>query len=198
MPRKKNNKHEEPLDIEATLEAGGHEEIAAGGDEMDSIEDRIDALEVAVDEANNKALRTLADFQNYKKRALVDERLAREDGAASVLGGIITILDHFDLALSLDPDKTTAGSVLDGVRLIKSELVKAITDQGVGTIEPHVGDEFDPTRHQATGSLAVEGVEPGHIAVVMQPGYTIGERVLRPATIMIAPEASTEQIDTEA
>lgn len=202
MPRKK-NKQDQSMDIEAAMEAAGHEEIAGGGEGVDSIESRIDALEAAVEEANNKALRTLADFQNYKKRALVDERLAREDGAASVLGGVITILDHFDLALGLDPEKTTAQAVLDGVRLIKDELVKAIADQGVGTIEPSVGDEFDPARHQAAGMATIEGVKPGRIAVVMQQGYTIGDRVVRPATVMIAPEAADEetpesQVDLEA
>jgi molecular chaperone GrpE len=203
MPRKK-NKQEQPMDpdagMEAAMEAAGHEEIAVGADidEVVSIEARIEALEVAVEEANNKALRTLADFQNYKKRALVDERLAREDGAASVLGGVITILDHFDLALGLDPETTTASAVLDGVRLIKNELLKSIGDQGVTTLEPQVGDEFDPTRHQATGMAPIEGVEPGHIAIVMQQGYAIGDRVVRPATVMIAPEAPAEQLDTEA
>ncbi len=183
------------MDAEAAMEAAGHEEIAVGADidEVVSIEARIEALELAVDEANNKALRTLADFQNYKKRSLVDERLAREDGAASVLGGVITILDHFDLALGLDPEKTTANAVLDGVRLIKSELLKAIGDQGVTTVEPQIGDEYDPTRHQATGMTPIEGVEPGHIAVVMQHGYAIGDRVVRPATVMIAPEAPVDQ-----
>ena len=185
-------------ELETTMDAACREAVAGDGHDMDSIESRIDALETAVEEANNKALRTLADFQNYKKRALVDERLAREDGAASVLGGIITILDHFDLALNLDPEKTTAAAVIDGVRLIKDELIKAIADQGVGAIEPRVGDEFDPMKHQATGSLAVEGVKPGHISTVMQQGYTIGDRVLRPATVMIAPEAAPEAADEAA
>jgi len=192
--KKKNDMQDQPIDIETEMEAAGHEEMAG-----DSIEARIDNLEAAVEEANNKALRTLADFQNYKKRALVDERLAREDGAASVLAGVITVLDHFDLALSLAPEKTTAAQVLDGVKLIKSEITKSIADQGVTPIEPQVGDEFDPARHQATGAFAAEGVAPGHIAVVMQQGYALGDRVLRPATIMIAPEAEeTPSIDTEA
>ena len=200
MPRK-NNKQDDPMDFEAAVEAAGHEEIAGeieGEIEgeingIDPIEQRIEELEAAVDEANNKALRTLADFQNYKKRSLVDERLAREDGAASVLGGVITVLDHFDLALGLDPTKTTADAVLDGVRLIKNELVKAIGVHGVTMVEPKVGEEFDPTRHQATGMAPIEGIAPGCIAVVMQNGYSIGDRVLRPATVMIAPEAPIDQ-----
>ncbi len=192
MSRKK-NKQGEPMDFEAAVEAAGHEEIAGEVNGIDPIEQRIEELETAVDEANNKALRTLADFQNYKKRSLVDERLAREDGAASVLGGVITVLDHFDLALGLDPSKTTADAVLDGVRLIKSELLKAIGDHGVTTVEPKVGEEFDPTMHQATGMAPIDGVAPGCIAVVMQSGYSIGERVLRPATVMIAPEAPIDQ-----
>jgi molecular chaperone GrpE len=192
MTRKKKDMHEQRAEPEAELEAAGHDEM-----EGDPIGSRLESLEAAVEEANNKALRTLADFQNYKKRAIVDERLARQDGAASVLSGVITALDHFDRALNLDPGTTSAADVLDGVRMIKGEILKAIADRGVTAIEPKIGDEFDPGRHQAVGSLPAEGVEPGRISVVHQQGYAIGDRVLRPATIMIAPE-QTRQVDTEA
>lgn len=195
MSRKKKNMHEQQAELEAEMEATGHD--ATGEAEDDSIEARLESLEAAVEEANNKALRTLADFQNYKKRALVDERLAHEEGAASVLSGVITVLDHFDLALGLDPETTTAAAVLDGVRLIKSELLKSIADRGVSPIDPRVGDDFNPGMHQAVGSLPADGVAPGCISMVHQQGYAIGDRVLRPATVMIAPEASAS-IDTEA
>lgn len=192
MTRKKKDTDEQQAELEAELEAVGHDEM-----EDNSIEARLENLEAAVDEANNKALRTLADFQNYKKRALVDERHAREEGAASVLSGVITALDHFDRALGLDPEKTTAAAVLDGVRLIKGEILKAIADRGVTAIDPQLGDDFDPGRHQAVGSIPAPGVEPGHISMVHQQGYAIGDRVLRPAAVMIAPERAP-QVDTEA
>ena len=67
MSRKK-NKQDDPMDFEAAVEAAGHEEIASGVDGIDPIEQRIEVLEAAVDEANNKALRTLADFQNDLSR----------------------------------------------------------------------------------------------------------------------------------
>ncbi|MCB9838849.1 MAG: nucleotide exchange factor GrpE [Phycisphaeraceae bacterium] len=195
MPRKKKNDPDHQTELETEMEAAGHEETATTTE--DSIEARLEALEAAVEEANNKALRTLADFQNYKKRALIDERLAHEEGAASVLAGVITVLDHFDRALGLDPETTPASAVLDGVRLIRNELLKSIADRGVALIDPKVGDEFNPGHHQAVGSLPAPGVAPGHVSMVHQQGYAIGDRVLRPATVMIAPEAEAS-VDTEA
>jgi len=190
------------MDTQTALEAGGHEEVAVEPADADTDDERIEALEAALEEANAKALRILADFQNYKRRALVDERRAREDGAASVLGGVVTVLDHFDLALNVDPEKTSAASVIEGVRLIKQELLKTLADQGVEPIRPEPGDEFDPNRHQATGQFPAEGVQPGAVTIIQQQGYALGDRVLRPATVLIAPERSgddepPERLDTE-
>lgn len=155
-----------------------------------TVEDRVAELEEKLAEADENTLRVRADFQNYQRRAIVNEREAREWGAAGVLESMVTVLDHFDVALTQDPAKASAASILDGVGLIKSEMMRALTDHGVSIINPSVGDELDPGCHEAIGHQPAEGVAPGAISIVMQAGYAIGERVLRPAKVFVAPESA--------
>ncbi len=150
--------------------------------------DPVEALEEKLAEAEENTLRVRADYQNYQRRAIVNEREAREWGAAAVLESMVTVLDHFDVALSQNPEKASAASILDGVELIKSEMLRAMKDHGVQAIAPVPGDELNPGRHEAIGHQAKDGIKPGRISIVMQSGYAIGDRVLRPAKVFVAPE----------
>ncbi len=167
--------------------SGGGARDEGGAGAFAPLEERVRELEAALEEANSRALRTLADFQNYKKRSLVEERLAREEGIASVAGGVTSVLDHFDLALNVDADRASAASVIDGVRLIQSELLKTLGEHGVERVEAQPGDEFDPHVHQAVGQAPVRGVAPGRVAQTVKPGYRLGQRTLRPAMVLVAP-----------
>jgi len=152
------------------------------------LETRVAELEEKLAAAEENVLRARADFQNYQRRALVSERDAREWGAAGVLESIVGVIDHFDVALSQDPEKASASSIIDGVKLIRGEMIRALRDHGVVAIEPAAGDELDPGRHEAIGHRAIEGVGPGRVSMVMQVGYAMGDRVLRPAKVFVAPE----------
>ena len=153
-----------------------------------AIDDRVAELEEKLAAAEEDTLRARADFQNYQRRAMVNEREAREWGAAGVLESMITVLDHFDMALTQDPAKASAASILDGVQLIKGEMLRALSDHGVSVLSPELGEELNPGRHEAIGHQPAEGVAPGAISRIMQPGYAIGDRVLRPAKVFVAPE----------
>lgn len=145
-----------------------------------------EALRAERDDLDSKYRRTLADFQNYQRRSLQNEREAHERGMGSVVESVIVSLDHFEKALSHDASKMTAEQLVKGVQLIHDELVKALARHGAGAIDPVVNEEFDPMRHQAVATRAQEGVEPGHIVQTLQRGYTLGERVIRPAMVVVA------------
>jgi len=182
-------KHKHKHDDEPRDESPGAPKAGAAATDEDPRDASIAALEEKLAEAEENVLRARADFQNYQRRAIASEREAREWGAAGVLGDMVAVLDHFDVALSQDPDKASAASIIDGVRLIKGEMVRALKDHGVASIEPAPGDELDPGRHEALGQMPAEGVEPGRIAKVMQTGYAMGDRVLRPAKVFVTPAA---------
>jgi molecular chaperone GrpE len=164
-------------------------------DDGDFASDRVDELERKLHDAEARYLRALADYQNYQRRALLNEQEARAQGKSHVVQSVLTVLDHFDMALTLDPAKATADQVIGGVRVIREELVKVLQSNGVGIISPAADDEFNPTIHQAVMQQDAPNVAPGHIVATLQPGYTIAtavagstqDRVIRPAMVAVKP-----------
>ncbi len=177
----------------------GREEVepktsaAHGDDPVAALEERIDALQRELDEAKSLRLRALADFQNYQRRSIQNEEEAKRQGAASVLRTVINSLDHFDQALA-QADKLSPEQAVAGIKLIRDEIVRAIEQgHGVAVIRPNPNDEFTPGRHEALAQLPREGVAPGHIVEVYQPGYALGDRVLRAAKVIVAPAAESQE-----
>lgn len=161
---------------------------------MEDIEDPLAAaegelarLQAEGDELRNKYLYLMADFQNYQRRSLQNERVAREGGIASAIASVLPVVDHFDLALGLSADQASAEQIIQGVRVIREELIKAIQQSGVRVISPAPNDEFTPGTHEAIMQQPAEGVQSGRVAATFQPGFAIGERVIRPAKVSVAP-----------
>jgi len=132
--------------------------------------------------------RALADFANYQRRASQNELQAVRSGEAGVVRSMLAVLDHFDLALDQDESQVTVEQLLDGVHIVRDELFKSLETFGVARIVPDAGDEFNPNFHQAVLQQAADGVAPNHVVAVLQPGYTMGETVLRPAKVSVAPQ----------
>lgn len=174
--------------------SGGGEPPAEG--DPDATADLIDQITAERDEAivnwkqaTSDYQRARADYQNFQRRAASNEAEAHRQGVTSVLGSILPVLDHFDLALSQKPTDEAATKILEGVKVIRAELIRALETHGVRLINPQPNDEFDPNRHSAIAQLAAEGVQPGRVSVTMQPGYMLGDRVIRSAKVGVAPKA---------
>lgn len=173
-----------------------HDEMDQSFDDVEgreeTPEDVIERLQGEISDLDAKWKRALADAQNVRRQSRLNENEAAYQGARRVLDGVIPVLDHFDLALGQDSKSVSAEQIIGGVRLIRDELLKALASQNVSTIEPKPGDAFDPTRHEAMMRQPSGDVEPGHIMQVLQSGYAMGERTLRPAKVIIADESRDE------
>lgn len=179
--------------------AGGEESCCCGGGACgqgaepegeccgDAVDAKLAELEARLADAEAARLRALADFQNYQRRALANEQEAKVQGRTAVVQSLLTLLDHFDIALSQDHSKATAEQIVGGVKMIRDEFVKVLSMHGVGLINPARGDEFTPGRHEAIMQQAADGVESGRVVSTFQMGYTLGERVVRPAKVAVAP-----------
>ena len=159
------------------------------------------AREVA--EYKDKLLRALADMENLRTRTSREIMNARSYSISSFAGDILAVADNMERALqALDTElreKADAGvkALLDGVELTERELHKALEKHGVKKFEP-MGERFDPHRHQAMFEIPDPSLPAGTVARVEQPGYMIGERVLRPALVAVAkggPKAETPAND---
>ena len=112
-------------------------------------------------------------------------------GVSSVVSSIATVLDHFDLALSQTSTKTDPQQIIDGVKLIREELVRSLNKHGVHVEAPGMNSLFIPGKHEAIMQQAADGVDPGHVVTTFQAGFILREgeveRVIRPAKVSVAP-----------
>jgi molecular chaperone GrpE len=130
------------------------------------------------------AQRTQADFENYRKRVARESALAQERGVAKLAKELLPALDNLDRALDA---AATDDPLLEGVRLVRSELSTALTRVGVESFSP-LGESFDPVVHEAMATVPQEpdGAAGGTVVEVYQPGYRLGESIIRPARVVVA------------
>ena len=160
------------------------------------------ALDAAAD-FKDRLLRTLADMENLRKRTERDVAEARLYGITGFARDVLQVADNMHRALdhigdqlrsSADP---TVKSLVEGVDLTERELVKVLEKHGVKMFSP-LGEKFDPNLHQAMFEMPGSGYPNGHVAQVIQSGYMIGERVLRPAMVAVAKGEKAPTVDTTA
>ena len=159
---------------------------AAAGDPKPST-----SLDRELAEMKDRLLRTLAEMENLRKRTDREVTDARLYGVASFARDVLGVADNIRRALDAVPAEARAHAnagmkaLVDGVELTERELLKALEKNGVRQFTPH-GEKFDPNVHQAMFEVPDPSVPAGSIVQVMQPGYMIGERVLRPALVAVA------------
>ena len=158
------------------------------------------ALDRELAEAKDRLLRTLAEMENLRKRTEREVADSRTYGITAFARDILTVADGMHRALeALDKElrenaNESVKALLDGVELTERALINALEKHGVKRIEP-MGQKFDPNRHQAMYEVEDASVPSGQVVQVVQAGYLIGERVLRPAMVAISkggPKASAE------
>ena len=151
----------------------------------------------------DRLLRTLAEMENLRRRTEREVADARAYGVTNFARDILAVADNMERAMkALDDEireKADAGvkALLDGVELTERELVNVMEKHGVKKLEPQ-GQKFDPNLHQAMFEIPDQSVPAGTVVQVMQPGYTIGERVLRPALVGISKGGPKAQAAAEA
>jgi molecular chaperone GrpE len=128
------------------------------------------------------AQRTQADFENYRKRVAKESAAAQERGVTRLVKELLPALDNLDRALEAAAEDDP---LLEGVRLVRSELRAALARVGVESFSP-AGEPFDPARHEAMAQQPVEGAQSGAVVEVYQPGYRLGEQIIRPARVVVA------------
>jgi molecular chaperone GrpE len=166
--------------------------VAENG-EAEQIEGDLDEL-VAVaaqrDEYLALAQRTQADFENYRKRVARESALAQTRGIASLAKELLPALDNLDRALEEAAAKAGDSgeeAFVQGVRLVRAELGAALARTGIESFSP-LGEAFDPAVHEAMAAVKPEDgdVASGTVVEVYQPGYRLGEGIIRPARVVVA------------
>jgi molecular chaperone GrpE len=154
-------------------------------------EDPAAALAREAAEYKDRWLRALAEMENLRRRTEREVAEARLYGITQFARDVVTVADHMERALQALDDEirekadARVKGLLDGVELTERELLKVLEKHGMRKLEP-LGQKFDPHRHQAMFEVPDDTVPAGTVVQVVQAGYTIGERVLRPALVGVA------------
>jgi len=139
----------------------------------------------------DELLRTLAEMENLRKRTEREVLDARAYGIAGFARDVLAVADNMHRALeAIGPDLREGAdpkvkALIEGVELTERELMKILERNGVRKFSPQ-GEKFDPNFHQAMYEVPTSDQPPGHVAQVIQAGYMLGERVLRPALVAVS------------
>jgi molecular chaperone GrpE len=153
--------------------------------------DPVEALAKEAADARDRWMRALAEMENLRRRTEREVADARAYGIANFARDILAVADNMDRALKALDDElrekadAAVKGLLDGVELTERELHKVLEKHGVKKLEP-AGEKFDPNFHQAMYEVPDPSVPAGTVVQVVQAGYTIGDRVLRPALVGVA------------
>lgn len=190
--KKQAPKNEETIAEDVLQEEAASDETATDETVVESPEaaaeepavDETEKLREELEAERNKYLRLMADFDNYKRRAVKDRQEAEKFRAQSVLVDLLPVLDNFERALAMGTGSEESSSLLKGVEMVQKSLLEAVKREGLEEIKS-VGEAFDPNVHQAVMQEKDESAEAGSVLMELQKGYTLKGRVLRPAMVKV-------------
>lgn len=146
-------------------------------------------LEAELAEQKDRYMRAVAEAENIRRRADNDIANARKYAIEGFASEILAVRDSLEIARALEISEDDAGAVAkmkEGLDLTLKQLDSALAKFSVQVVDPQKGDKLDPERHQAMSTQESDNVPPNHILSVLQKGYTIHDRLLRPAMVVVA------------
>jgi molecular chaperone GrpE len=178
-------KYEEEIDetkAEAVETPESSEQLSADS-EREALEKQLEEAEARAFEYKDGWMRSQAEFQNYRKRIERDNEMMYASMKGDIIKKVLPVLDDLERALQNRP--SDSGAWVSGIELIQKKLLSILESEGVKRIEA-VGAAFDPNFHEAISHEPIVGVQSGHVIAVVQNGYILGERVIRPALVRVA------------
>jgi len=158
-------------------------------EEAKSLDELLAEAQTKLDEQREAWLRALADAENARKRAQADIAQARKYAAERIVEDLLQVMDGLEAALGASG--ASADALRTGVELTQRQLRNAFDRAGVADVNPTPGQRFDPHRHQAMAAVESDQ-EPNTVVAVLQKGYTLHDRVVRPALVSVAKAKAVE------
>ena len=173
------------------------EEISSGPEDIGK--ERLEALEEEVIGLKDQLLRSVAELDNYRKRAEREKEQLRKFGIANFAKDLLSAADNLRRAVESGPTDLEGAdenvkNLIVGVEMTEKELLSAFEKNGVRKIDP-VGEKFDYNFHQAMFEVETDKEEPGLVMQVLQPGYAIADRVLRAAMVGVSKAHTPDQTE---
>jgi len=174
-------------------------------EESGALDQELEAAREALAEAEKKAAeylsgwqRSQASFENFRKRTTAEQAQWRSTANAALLGRLLPVLDDFRRAFAVVPDAIAEDPWLNGIELVERKVQTILETENVQEITVETGDLFDPNYHEAVLYQVVPGFDEGQIVAVVEVGYMLGDRVLRPSMVVIAKGVEPAPIEKAA
>lgn len=151
-------------------------------EEETDAEAQVSAVLAELNTVKDQLLRTVADFDNYRKRVARDQERMRQTAAESLVRDLLPVLDNLERALE---HADASEGIAQGLEMILTQFRNTLTQHGVQAI-PAVGVVFDPNIHEALMEMESADIPAGHVAQEFQKGYWLGSRVLRPGKVAVS------------
>lgn len=185
-------------ELKAAAEAESVEEAADGANAEPS---ETEALQAQVQEFQEQMLRAQAEMQNVRRRAELDVEKAHKFALEKFVKELLPVADSLEKAVESTEGHETAGelvaSIREGVEMTLSLFMNSLKKFNVAQLNP-VGEPFDPQLHEAMSMVPAPDAEPNSVVAVVQKGYTLNERLVRPAMVVVAQAGNTPKIDEQA
>jgi molecular chaperone GrpE len=171
-------------DLEETERRGNGDGDPA--DPADALEADLRKLQDERDGLFEQLARVTADFRNAQRRLEQDKQQAIQYANVNLLKGLLPILDNFERALQVDPEKTDVNTLHKGVRMVQDQLNKLLSAQNVTVIAPEPGTPFNPNEHEALMQQPSDEYDEPTVTQLLQKGYMLNDRVIRPAQVAVS------------
>jgi len=172
-----------------------HEVISAEQEKINELELALAAAQATVADQKDSVIRAKAEVDNVRRRSAQDVEKARKFALEKFAGEMLTTVDNLERALqSIDKDDESNKSIIEGIELTYQGLLASLEKFSIKAVDPQ-DQPFNPELHQAMSMQEVEGVAPNTVIAVMQKGYELNGRLIRPAMVMVSKAAS---VDTSA
>ena len=163
-------------------EVAADEEIS----EIETLKNLLQAKETEVEKEKKEYLFLMAEFDNFRKRTIRERAELVKNASEKALQGLLPIVDDFERGLDAIRDSSDAEAVKEGMNLIYNKLIKYLADNGVKAMES-TGADFDTELHEAVAMVPADDVTPkGKVKDTVSKGYTINDKVLRHAKVVVA------------
>jgi molecular chaperone GrpE len=153
--------------------------------EASSEDNALAELQRQAEDNHSRYLRAQADFDNFRRRTLKEKEELAQYASLKVISQLLPVLDNFERALQTGGEGAESGSFTKGVDMIYRQLNQVLEAEGLKQMEV-IGQQFDPELHQAIMQVASEDHDEGTVVEVIQPGYKLKDKVIRPAMVKVS------------
>ena len=187
----------EPLEVQDVPPIPEEEDLTPEEGEPGEPEDPSEALQQEKAALTDRLLRLQADFDNFRKRTARDRTEVARRTTEDLIQEILSVLDHFALGLANAREHDAKPTVLEGFELVYDQLLQGLGTFGLQPIDA-TGEPFNPNLHEALTQLPSTEVPTGHVIEQTRQGYKLGERLLRPAQVVVSSgESSSDSTHDE-